>query len=285
MRINKSSNLDHPQRAQGEVVNFNRPAQFLYDIQIFLGYEYAQFEHHLFFDFAPEFSQLRDLPLAEHLAQAYANIHDARRRASIRELIGGALERCSNAPLGVRRSFVIIDLAHRIAPELFSNELWRKLLWRVNEPTALSNWVGSLFLKWAQWNIEVTLSESEILKAIDIVAPSLFLNLIEYVSTLTIASSETSLVRIINAASIRIKRDHLKFTEDEIDHVEINDFLNGILIIKKIYVFESTLTTDSIEEQYLKDELNRVWGEEEPCSLVNMNDMYFDTTESISEIV
>jgi hypothetical protein len=203
-------------------------AQFLADIHVFLGYEYAEPGRLLFPQFAPHFAQFRDLPLAEHLEQAYLAIADSDQRSLIRNTVADALIRCAYTPLGVNRSLVVIDIVQAIAKEQWTNDIWLKLLWRPTDVQDLARWVGALVLRWAQWNVHVSLDEPDVDRLIASVEPTRFKNLIEYL--LACCASKTSdgsaqRDHVLAKAQTRIRIDARQFADEDVDCAAIRDFL------------------------------------------------------------
>ncbi len=256
--------------------------QFLADVQVFLGYEYAEPGRILFPQFAPYFSRFRDLPLAEHLEQAYLAIPDPKQKLLIREMVTDALTRCANTPLGINRSLVVVDLVHAIAPECWTDELWLELLWRPIDPKSLARWIGALALRWAQWNVSVHLAEPDILRAIDTVEPARFINLIEYLiaSCASLLGDRGELKNaILAAAQRRIKRDAGLFAIEEVDCAAIEDFLHSCDTARAESTAADVGPSESSEERALREEMRAKWNldsEEEspwPANFTVMEDL------------
>ena len=239
-------------------------AAFLVDIQVWLGLERPTPRRFVFPEFAPHFARIRDLPLSDHLVEAYRAAHDENQRALIRHLVVDALYRCACTVLGGSRGLVVIDVVHAIAPEVWTDSLWGKLLFRQTRETDLGRWIGAVVLRWSQWNASVELPLGQMIDAIRQVEPRSLKILVEYaLAQLATPDTESTVAKaeIVAAARLRVKTEAVSFAHAEVDCAEIGEFLDRVA--QRAYPELDLLAWDDGEREatVLKSDLNRRWGE------------------------
>ena len=236
---------------------------FLVDIQVWLGLERPTPRRLVFPEFAPHFARIRDLPLSDHLVEAYRATHDENQRALIRQLVVGALYRCACTVLGGSRGLVVIDVVHAIAPEVWTDALWSKLLFRQTRETDLGRWISAVVLRWSQWNSSVELPLAQMIDAVRQVEPRSLKMLVEYaLAQLATPDTKSTVAKaeIVAAARLRVKTEAVSFAHAEVDCAEIGDFLDRVA--QRTYPELDLLAWDDGEREatVLKSDLNRHWG-------------------------
>ena len=238
---------------------------FLVDIQIWLGLERPTPRRIVFPEFAPHFARIRDLPLSDHLVEAYRATRDDDKRSLIRHLVGGAIQRCASTVLGSSRGLVVIDLVQAIMLEVWTDALWSKLLFRQARGSDLGRWIGAVVLRWSQWNSSVELSCGQIIEAIERVEPRSLKLLVEYalaqVSTPD-AESTTAMREIVEAARRRVKTEAAEFAHAEVDCAEIGEFLDRVALGVPLELDLLAWDDGEREAAVLRSDLHRQWGQD-----------------------
>jgi hypothetical protein len=153
--------------------------QFLHDLNVLLDFCYADPQRPLLKDLAPQFAFHADLPLGERIVASYEPVRLSVKGDVFRQTVSEALKRCANAALGLDRSLLVIEIAHSICPESFSDEIWGRLMLRQKE-TEQPQWLRALAIRLLRWDIHVSMPTSIWLRVIRIVHPTGFEPLVRW---------------------------------------------------------------------------------------------------------
>jgi hypothetical protein len=237
-------------------------AEFLLDIQVFIGLSETSLNTIVFEDFSPYFARIQDATLSDALSEAYEQIQEHRTRESIRNYAMEALWRCSKMPLGLRRSLTVIDFNWNIQREVFSDQLWRQLLFRPQDEMDLGTWLASLIRRWTFWNISVEISKTDAEKIIRFVEPLAFKSMLEYLIALRGGADATdgllTNLKLIELAKHRMSTDRALFSAANVDREPISDLLSSLVTGSAFASFEK----DEHDQLELRESLTATYGDQ-----------------------
>jgi hypothetical protein len=131
-------------------------AQFLRDLNVLLDIDYADPQRPPLQALAPQFAFHADLPAGERIVASFKAVQRTAQGVAFLDTVSEALKRCANTNLGLDRSLLVVDIAHSICAESFSDELWQRLMLR--QTTAEQpHWLRALALRLSRWDDHVSL--------------------------------------------------------------------------------------------------------------------------------
>lgn len=204
-------------------------ALFLYDLNVVLDYDYAEPNRELFQELVPHFAQHSELPLANRIVAAYADLKSVgeigKRSLHFRGIVTAALIRSASVALGKYRTLIVLDIAKQICPEILSDSLWRSLLFRQMEDE-MPSWLNSLAFRWTQWQINIGFTKFELKRALKLVEPRGFEHLVTWAleqSCPDEPSRERFVAWLLNLVHSRIAEDTAHFQIEEVDIIQCLD--------------------------------------------------------------
>ncbi len=195
-------------------------SEFLQDIGVALGSEYADPAKPFFRLFLPHYGRLRDLPLNERLITAFEHL-DFAAQQQVRLIVNDSLERCASSPLGVWRSLVVIDLFHHTSLNGWRQQVLGDLLLRPVTAEERAVWIDQLVQRWTKWNLKVHVPATMWIQSIEVVAPSALLRLMRYLLREVSRDIPADWWKLPNAALARLRQHPEPFAKARLDLVAL----------------------------------------------------------------
>ena len=235
--------------------------RLLHDIDVELNNTYAAPKRVLFPELSPYYARLGDYPLVERLALSAKAAKDSEQGMNFRRYVSAALHRAADIPLGNSRTLVLIDLAHKVAVEAFSDLLLRRLLWRADQ-THLPIWIGDLAIRFEEWLVNLDLDTEDWKRLIESVEPLGFESLLRWsflqARNMSPPARQIHLQQTMSIAAKRLLHDSQQFSANELDPLETQARLSQLLLDK--WNFSLNLSEDQtreLEETRAKESLRR----------------------------
>lgn len=209
--------------------------RLLHDIDVELNIAYADPNRILFPELSPHYARLVDHPLVERLTLSAQAAEDSAQGQNFRRYVSEALQRASNISLGTSRTLLLVDLAHHVAAEVFSDLLWRRLLWRADQ-LRLPIWLGDLAMRLEEWQINLSLDKREWKRLIEAVEPLGFESMLRWsflqAGSMSPTDRQSHLEQLMSIAVQRLRHDSKQFLADEVDPLETQHRLYDFLLDK-----------------------------------------------------
>lgn len=128
--------------------------EFLHDIAVELGDEYADPSRDMFPMLMPYYALTRADHPTDRIVVAYQKLKlaGAIEQGNFRSIVAEALHRCTCMDLGRHRTLMVMDLAKEVCPEVFNLQLWFQLFLRASvEMQAV--WLAALGQRLQRWKV------------------------------------------------------------------------------------------------------------------------------------